>query len=172
MTLNDTKMEAYKMASEHGFHDEEHSIKHYKCLIISELMEAVEADRKGRFANPFAFVGHMHETDFKSNFEANIKDSVADELADACIRIFDLAGLKNIDLDVDVNTPKLAPTLSFTEMIFEACQELMNYNAYTLTRTLKLIFEIAKHRDIDIKWHIEQKMRYNSTRPYKHNKQY
>lgn len=32
-----------------GFHDQQHTPEHMLCLVISELMEAVEADRKGRF---------------------------------------------------------------------------------------------------------------------------
>lgn len=170
-TFNNLSKIAYKMATDHGFHDEKHSIKHYKCLIISELMEAVEADRKGLFANPLAFCENQKKTDFTTNFENNIKDTVADELADACIRIFDLARCKKINLDVKVNKPKLTSE-TFTEMVFEVCQELMFFGPYSLTRALLLIYQIAEHRDIDLDWHIEQKMKYNSTRPYLHNKQY
>ena len=50
MNLNELRDRAYKTACEHGFHDEELSNEHCLCLVISELMEAVEADRKGRFA--------------------------------------------------------------------------------------------------------------------------
>lgn len=49
MVLNELRDRAYKTACEHGFHDEELSNEHCLCLVISELMEAVEADRKGRF---------------------------------------------------------------------------------------------------------------------------
>lgn len=170
-TFNNLRKIAYKMATDHGFHDEKHSIKHYKCLIISELMGAVEADRQGRFANPFAFCNQSNKVDFTTNFENNIKDTVADELADACIRIFDLAGCTNTDLDIKVNKPKLASE-SFPEMVFEVCQELMIYSAYSLTRSLLLIYQIAELRDVDLDWHIELKMKYNSTRPRLHNKQY
>lgn len=31
----------------HGWHEENLSDEHFLCLVISELMEAVEADRKG-----------------------------------------------------------------------------------------------------------------------------
>ena len=49
--LNDLRDKAYKNACEHGFHDQELSNEHCLCLIISELMEAVEADRKGKQFN-------------------------------------------------------------------------------------------------------------------------
>ena len=48
MNLNELRDKAYKIACEHGFHDTELSNKHFLCLIISELMEAVEADRGGK----------------------------------------------------------------------------------------------------------------------------
>lgn len=46
MNLNELRDKAYKTACEHGFHDQELSNNHFLCLVISELMEAVEADRK------------------------------------------------------------------------------------------------------------------------------
>ena len=51
MNLNELRDKTYKIACEHGFHDTELSNKHFLCLIISELMEAVEADRRGKRAN-------------------------------------------------------------------------------------------------------------------------
>lgn len=49
MNLNELRNRAYKTAREHGFHDEELSNEHLLCLVISELMEAIEADRKGKY---------------------------------------------------------------------------------------------------------------------------
>lgn len=51
MNLNELRDRAYKTACDHGFHDEELSNEHCLCLVISELMEAVEADRKGKRFN-------------------------------------------------------------------------------------------------------------------------
>lgn len=47
INLNELRNIAYKTACEHGFHDKRLSEEHCLCLVISELMEAVEADRKG-----------------------------------------------------------------------------------------------------------------------------
>lgn len=49
--LNTLRDMAYKNACEHGFHDQELSNEHCLCLVISELMEAVEADRGNRHSN-------------------------------------------------------------------------------------------------------------------------
>ena len=34
------------------------------------------------------------------------------------------------------------------------------------------VMDLAAFKNIDLDWHIEMKMRYNSTRPYKHGKKY
>lgn len=51
MRLNELKDKAYKNAVAHGWHEEDKSHCHWLCLVISELMEAVEADRKNRHAS-------------------------------------------------------------------------------------------------------------------------
>ena len=49
--LNELKDRAYKNAVAHGWHEENLSNEHFLCLVISELMEAVEADRSEKHAN-------------------------------------------------------------------------------------------------------------------------
>lgn len=44
--FNALRDRAYKCACAHGFHNTELINEHFLCLVISELMEAVEADRK------------------------------------------------------------------------------------------------------------------------------
>lgn len=106
MDLNELKDKAYKTACKHDFHDEELSNEHYLCLVISELIEAVEADRKGRLGKKCKSRFEMdynrypalveEEKRFKCSFEKNVKDSLPDELADAAIRLLDLAGYRGI----------------------------------------------------------------------------
>ena len=47
MNLNELKDRAYKTAKAHGWHDKELSDETYLMLIITEIAEAVQADRKG-----------------------------------------------------------------------------------------------------------------------------
>lgn len=79
-------------------------------LIVSEISEAQEALRKGRGANMKSFDTDMSYADdpaainfnemvFKNAFSSFIKDTFEDELADATIRIFDLAAGLGIDLE-------------------------------------------------------------------------
>lgn len=171
--LNTYRDHAYKIACEHGFHETPHSVEHLKCLIVSELMEAVEADRKGYNADMDAFDKYEGLISFDENFERHVKDTVADELANACIRIFDLAGYKNIDLE-SRKTPAIVPVGTFTEKIYDVVHVLVGCEQ--LNRCLKLtlmrIFLLAVVMGIDIEKHIQLKMEYNASRPYKHGKKY
>lgn len=181
--LNIYRDQAHKIACEHGFYEYPLSIEHYKCLIVSELMEAVEADRKGKRADIRAFntrqcVGRGSKdvtVSYEYNFGLCIKDTVEDELADACIRIFDLAGYKNIDLDFESGkTTIIDQKGTFTEKIYKTVHVLVGCEQLNrcLTLTLMRIFLLAESMGIDIEKHIQLKMEYNNSRPYKHGKKY
>lgn len=175
MRLNRYRNEAYQTALQHGFHDEEQSIEHFKCLIVSELMEAVEADRKGNNADMDAFDKYEGRISFEENLDRHVKDTVADELADACIRIFDLAGYKNIDLDFESReTTIIYQKGTFTEKIYKTVHVLVGCEQLNrcLTLTLMRIFLLAEEMGVDIERHIELKMRYNQSRPRLHGKKY
>lgn len=104
-------------------------------------------------------------------------DSVEFELADSCIRLLDLAGLRNIDLDsfdYEISDTEDYSELSFTESIFRICIYITDsHYKDELPILLNEIFAFCKDRGVDIFWHIDQKMKYNELRPYKHgNKNY
>ena len=109
MHINETIAAAHKTAKEKGFWDKENwNLGEKLMLITSELGEALEADRTGKKANIDQFNnflisnGKYTSEEFVNSFKANIKDSVEDEMADAIIRLFDLAGKMNIDLEYHI----------------------------------------------------------------------
>ena len=194
INLNELRDRAYKTACEHGFHNEELSNEHCFCLIISELMEAVEADRKGRLGKKCKSRFEMdynryivlveEEKRFKCSFEKNVKDTLPDELSDAVIRLLDLAGLRGISLESaseDIGSEYMDDIacmysqLSFTEAIYSIfIKPIVDYNYLPtiVNEMIFLIFAFAKHLDIDLLWHINQKMRYNELRPKLNGKKY
>ena len=183
---------AYDTACKHNFHIVEKPTAHWLMLVITEISEAVEADRKGKHANVGMYErevstkqvpGHILEHK-KFVFEQFVKDTVEDEFADICIRLFDLCGtLKydfkcnidalNIDALIDYFTKRYA-NKSFTEKAFELCNLLTQYNTAADTVEIALAFVQcwAKSEGINLEWHIEQKMWYNKWRKPLHGKKY
>lgn len=83
-----------------GFWEGERNTGELLMLVVSELSEALEADRKGR---------HVDITKLEPgtyNFAETVKDTFEDEIADAIIRLFDLCGAMGIDIQRHV-TEKL-----------------------------------------------------------------
>lgn len=112
MNLKETAKEIYENAKAKGFWDEERNLGEMLMLIVSEVSEALEADRKGRHCNPDSLSFTLRtwhrvsdidrdETidDFKDIFESSVKDTFEDEMADAVIRILDLCHSRGINLE-------------------------------------------------------------------------
>jgi NTP pyrophosphatase (non-canonical NTP hydrolase) len=127
--LNQISKKIYEGNKLRGFDVLKENIGQTLMLIVSELAEALEADRIAKYANLKVFENCMDANDInegdmdlyiKQSFQENIKDTFQDEIADAFIRLFDLCG----------------------------------------------------GLQIDIERHIELKLRYNSTREFKHGKRY
>jgi len=102
-SLNEYRDKAYNYAKSNGFHDEEHSLATRLMLTVSELSEVLESDRKNNWTKEAIHYNEgFSDESYKKWFEENVKDTVEDEIADALIRLFDIAGKYNIDLDFHV----------------------------------------------------------------------
>jgi len=79
-------------------------------LVISEIAEAIEADRKGKYAknNDVIFNGndYPNDEDFIKAFEMFKKDTHEDEIADATIRLLDYAEEKQTTLSQSIKDKK------------------------------------------------------------------
>lgn len=180
MNINELRNEAYSIAKANGWHEQEHSDSHWLMLIITEIAEAVQADRDNRHADVAKFkewqgnsLPLSEETRirrFKEDFEAYIRNSVEDELSDVVIRCLDLAGLRKVEL------PPIRVGHSNIRMDFTAfCFNTVHVVAMTkvplgerLENIIERMFVYCEFKNIDIEWFIRQKMNYNKLRPYKH----
>jgi len=99
-TLNQLRDEIHEYAINKGFWDNQRETGTLLMLCVSELAEAMEADRNVLYAD-LELIEKDKENfiDFKWSFENSIKDTFEDELADTIIRILDLCGAKGIDIE-------------------------------------------------------------------------
>jgi len=79
MKLNELRDLCYEIAKDKGFWDAETKTPIKLMLIVTELGEACEADRKGDHEN------------------------LREEIADTFIRLFDLCGHLNIDIEYEID---------------------------------------------------------------------
>ncbi len=94
MTINDLCATAHAAAVAKGFYERPRELPELLMLIVSELSEAMEADRR----NHKCLVKITGDIEPKT-FEAFIKNTIPDEIADTFIRLADLCGYYGIDIE-------------------------------------------------------------------------
>lgn len=91
---------AYETAGLHGFHDLKYGETYYMGLVLSEVGEIINADRKDKHADLEAYETAIKTTEnMQQAFETYIKDTVEDEFADVVIRLLDFAGASHVTLE-------------------------------------------------------------------------
>lgn len=181
MNFDELTQEAFATAKAHGWHDEELPDETYLMLIITEIAEAVQADRKDKHAYKDKFLASLMPDDdgdmFSMLFEQYIKNSVEDELSDILIRCLDLAALREISLN---GVTEMTHTFHVRDYsLARLCYALCCHVTAIIPLRCKIADVIAytlawcSFNSIDIDFFVEQKMRFNKLRDYKHgNKKY
>ena len=187
MNLNKLRDEAYSIAKANGWHEEEYNDSHWLMLIITEIAEAVQADRKDKHADVDQFKEYQTyygsflpsketlEIRFREDFEEYIKNSVEDELGDVIIRCLDLCGVKGLDA-YTVNVEFPSGMDGFTDRMYFVCRQLTDRIltadsltlGFVLSQTMSYIVEHCRRKDIDLYFFIRTKMNYNRLRGYHH----
>lgn len=161
--------EIHQTAKEKGWWDKDRNHDEMFMLIITELSEAIEADRKSRRANTKMFkemleAVEMPDHTFKEFFNMHIKDTVEDELADAYIRCLDYLYYRYGD---NIIFPDIIfkPGENFAENIFSICRTVCD----RLIKEVAIYIEnLCTAYSIDLQYHVIQKMKYNKMRSQKH----
>lgn len=178
MNYNEYSKKAHTNAVNHGFWDEKWSNEHCLMLVITEVGELVEADRKKRHANIDRFVEDAKDfPGFIGRFGVWIKDTVEDEFADIAIRLFDLAGALGVDFDKmnPCRYHRAFDKFDFAENAFALSKGLCRDGIGIEKRIqfgLDFITKWAQELNIELAFFVAQKMRYNVMRPYRNGKQY
>ena len=185
--LTELQKRIWDIAKEHGWHDKPISKEHYLGLVMTEVAEAVEADRNGRRAEskefaelldkqPKAIDSETNSAIYKSWFEATyknyIKGSIEEEFADVVIRILDMAQeIHGERINWICNYPcgeVYHEGKSFIENAWCFVRRVLGWGTMNISDSVSFMFDWAQHLDIDLWQHIEWKMKYNEMRPYKH----
>ena len=198
MTIEQIKQlsrEIHEGNAKRGFWDNERSLSEVLMLIRTEMSEAVESDRKGRLCSLGIDKDSEHsridtykhlniDAEFSTTlFEGYIKDTVEDELADVIIRILDLPSspIKEVDWDKFFSYYNYwcSQKISVPFSIYSLAEWFNYYMPYSfdydidqLSHSLLFVLNYCKGNNIDIWWHVREKLKYNATRPYKHGKKY
>lgn len=136
-SINQLRDEIHEIAKSKGFWDKPREIGTLLMLCVSELAEAMEADRNESYCqmerlnrilvssriinNDPTYTGEItRDQAWAVNFETCIKDTFEDELADTVIRILDLCGAKGIDIEKHIEL----------KMKYNATREMLHGKKY------------------------------------------
>ena len=175
--LTKLQQRIWDVATAHGWHEQPKSPEHWCGLIMTEMAEAVEADRNGRRADMESFNERMSNLDggdecFKEMYKRYIKGSIEEEFADVVIRILDMAQeihSERINWIGDYPCGEVFhEEKSFIENAWCFIRRVLNWGTMNISDSVSFMFDWAHHLDIDLWQHIEWKTKYNELRPYKH----
>ena len=150
-------------------------------LIITEIAEAVQADRKGLrvkkdIKNRYKVFVIDSEEPHQSFYKCEIAGKLEDELADIIIRMLDYCGLKQINmqpLESKLTKEELPVGMqNFCNDMFYLCMMVVDFLNKYMPDTIAFLINYCESLGIDILWFVEMKMRYNESRPRMHNRKY
>lgn len=191
--------DAFKNADKHGFYTESTEIETELMLIITEMAEAVQADRHNRHGSIEDYKSEIQMgRDIPTAYKNSLEGTVESEFADIAIRILSLLGWMKSNTLIKLKSDSiLADEYGISKIQFEVqnainkgsiAKDLYRLNGRfsrfvdnescswfvsdTLQEILMRVFAIAHNYNIDLMEHIKLKMKYNESRPYLHGCKY
>lgn len=191
--------DAFENAYKHGFYTENTEIETELMLIITEMAEAVQADRHNRHGSIEDYESEIQMgRDIPTAYENSLEGTVESEFADIAIRILSILGWMNSKTPIVLESDSiLADEYGISKIQFKVqnainkgsiAKDLYRLNGHfsrffdnescswfvsdTLQEILMRVFAIAHNHNIDLMEHIKLKMEYNEFRPYLHGCKY
>lgn len=187
--------DAFENAYKHGFYTESTEIETELMLIITEMAEAVQADRHNRHGSIEDYESEIQMgRDIPTAYKNDLEGTVESEFADIAIRILSLLGWMNSKSPIKINCNSVLSDeyeigrIQYTIHRSNIAADLYRLNgkfssfvdnessywfvSKTLQNILMRTFAIAHNHNIDLMEHIKLKMQYNESRPYLHGCKY
>lgn len=191
--------DAFKNADKHGFYTESTEIETALMLIITEMAEAVQADRHNRHGSIEDYESEIQMgRDIPTAYKNSLEGTVESEFADIAIRILSLLGWMNSKTSIKLKSDSiLADKYEVAKIQCRVlniinngsiAKDLYRLNGHfswfvgnescywfvsdTLQNILMSVFAIAHIHNIDQMEYIKLKMQYNESRPYLHGCKY
>lgn len=188
--------DAFENDYKHGFYPESTEIETALMLIITEMAEAVQADRHGSIEDYESEI--QMGRDIPTAYKNSLEGTVESEFADIAIRILSLLGWMNSKSPIKLKSDSiLADEYGIGKIQFKVqntinkgsiAKDLYRLNGRfswlvdnescswfvsdTLQGILMRVFAIAHNNNIDLMEYIKLKMKYNESRPYLHGYKY
>ena len=165
--LNKWAKEIHDNATAHGWHEEKHSPEHWLSLIMCEVAEAIEADRKNKRCMRKEVSKYMPFDRFYFDW---VKGTVEEEFADIVIRLLDMKyEIYGDDFNwMSAYVAEPLPKHSICENAWLFTKALLVATQSGIVVSIAFMYNWAELLGIDLDQHIEWKMKYNESRPYKH----
>ena len=170
MNYNKFAAKIYQTNKANGWWDSNRDTDEIHMLILSELAEALEADRAYRLLTAetqvlTSILETESDEEFKETFQNVIKDTVEDEIADTAIRILDYLYFKNQEYFIlrEYDLDELDP--NFAVNLFAVCKKVCDRD---LIYAFNMLQHIDRRYELNMDLHIQLKTRYNSLRGKKH----
>lgn len=183
---NEFRKEVGEVNKAKGIHDKIYSYNHSLSLIFSELYEAMEADRLGNRVDFVIFLNllnlnssrfdkinldfeELHDiliqnkTKYIDIYNKHIKGTIEEEIADAYLRLFDLAYVANVDLyHIDKSKLKELTGEYITEDIIIIIEDVLKRSRKTqLSYLLNYIRQLSYKYNTFLMLHSRLKLDYN-----------
>lgn len=173
--LNELSAKVNTRANNNGWWDTPRPLRRTLGLVITEMSEAVEAVRVGRFAPNGCISTARNCMDegldvFVSYFGGVVKDTLEDEIADSFIRVLDFIGQEKLfcrDL-VPVIISEKDPMDFFVNFVKLVNPRFDNISSDGACDLLDYLVGCAIHFDFDLLGHVSMKLDYNATRGIRH----
>lgn len=191
--------DAYLNAQRHGFYPDNTDITTALMLIITEMAEAVQADRHNRHGSIEDYESEIQMgRDIPTAYKNSLEGTVESEFADIAIRILSLLGWMKSNILIKLGSDSILSDKYEVAKIQYKVQNTINKGSIakdlyrlnghfsrfvdnescswfvsdTLQEILMRVFAIAHNYNIDLMEHIRLKMKYNESRPYLHGCKY